>query len=108
MDEDFRQRLAHIVTQARGDMSQRDFGDKLEIAPGTIVGWERGQTIPNLENLAKLADLRGQFPEELLAELYGRTCGSDYPLEERVKVMTRAQLVELLTTLADQLKQKDL
>ncbi len=108
MDEDFRQRLALIVTQTRGDMNQRDFGAKLEVSQATLVGWERGQTIPTLENLAKLATLRGQLPEELLAELYGRTCGSDYPLEERVKIMTRAQLIELLTTLADQLKHKDL
>lgn len=89
-------------------MNQRDFGTKLDVSQATVVGWERGQNIPTLENLAKLATLRGQLPEELLAELYGRACGSDYPLEERVKIMTRAQLIELLNTLADQLRQKDL
>jgi transcriptional regulator with XRE-family HTH domain len=108
LDEDFRQRLALIVTQTRGDMNQRDFGAKLEVSQATVVGWERGQNIPTLENLAKLAALRGQLPEELLAELHGRTYGADYPLEERVKIMTRAQLIALLGMLAERLKEKDL
>lgn len=108
MDEDFRQRLALVVIQTRGDMNQRDFGAKLEVSQATVVGWERGQSIPTLDNLAKLATLRGQLPEEFLAELYGRTCSVDHPLEERVKIMTRAQLIELLNTLANQLRQNDL
>lgn len=108
MDEHFRQRLADIVTQARGDMNQRDFGEKLDVSQSAVVGWEKGTSVPNLENLAKLAALRGQLPEELLAELYGRVWTSDYPLEDRIKIMTSKQLVDLLSLLSVQLRQMDL
>lgn len=89
-------------------MNQRDFGEKLDVSQSTVVGWEKGSNIPTLENLAKLATLRGQLPEELLADLYGRTWASDYPLEERILMMTSKQLVDLLNLLSTQLRKMDL
>ncbi len=106
LNDDFRQRLSVVVNQARGDMNQRDFGAKLAVSQATVVGWERGQNIPTLENLFKLAALRGQLPEELLAELCGRSLDNNYPLEERVKIMTKTQLLDLLSTLSTQISSK--
>jgi len=100
------QQWADIVAKTRCDLNQRDFGAKLEVSQATIAAWERGQSVPNLDNLAKLAALRGQLPEELLAELYGRTYGADYPLEERVKIMNRTQLIALLSALANRLSER--
>jgi len=100
------QQWADIVAKTRCDLNQRDFGAKLEVSQAAIAAWERGQSVPNLDNLAKLAALRGQLPEELLAELYGRTYGADYPLEERVKIMNRTQLIALLSALANRLSER--
>jgi transcriptional regulator with XRE-family HTH domain len=106
VDEQFRQRFAHIVITARGHLNQREFGEQIDVSQSTVVGWERGNTIPNLENLAKLATLRGQLPEELLAELYGRACGAELSMEDRVRLMTKDQLIDLLGILSDQLRSR--
>jgi transcriptional regulator with XRE-family HTH domain len=108
VDELFRKNLARVVIEARGDSNQREFGEKLGISQSTVAGWEQGNNIPNLENLIKIARLRGQLPEELLAELFGRTCGEDIPLRERVQIMTRADLIDLLELIATQLKEENL
>jgi transcriptional regulator with XRE-family HTH domain len=104
MDEAFRKRLSDVISEIRGDLSQRDFAEKLGVAQSSVQGWEKGSNIPNLENLAKIASLRGQLPEELLAELYGRQYGVELPLEERVGGMTMKQLTNLLAILASRLQ----
>lgn len=66
-----------IVTQLRQDLGldQRSFGKRLGKSAGAVQGWEReaAGTFPDFDSLAAIAELRGQLPEELVAELYGRT-----------------------------------
>ena len=50
-----RQKLSEIIKTARGTMSQRAFGKLLGVSAIAVQLWERGDTVPDTENLAKLA-----------------------------------------------------
>jgi hypothetical protein len=54
--------------------------------------------------LAKIAAFRGQLPEQLLAELYGRAEPSHISISDLVEVMTQDQLIDLLTLISSKLK----
>lgn len=74
---DFRKKMRAIVLRLRQELEldQRSFGKKLGKSPGAVQGWEReaATTFPDFDSLAAIAELRGQLPEELVAELYDRT-----------------------------------
>jgi transcriptional regulator with XRE-family HTH domain len=72
MDKEFKERFSKRVRGLRGKRSQGDFAKLLEVSQPTIVGWESGANLPNLENLEKLAGLANEYPEMFLAKLYGR------------------------------------
>jgi len=68
-----RQRLAIVIRELRGERSQKEFSSILDVSQSTITNWESGRGgTPNLDNLEKIAKEKGQYPEVLLAELYGR------------------------------------
>ena len=68
-----RQRLATVIRELRGERSQKEFSSILDVSQSTITNWESGRGgTPNLDNLEKIAKEKGQYPEVLLAELYGR------------------------------------
>jgi hypothetical protein len=54
--------------------------------------------------LAKIASFRGQLPEQLLAELYGRAQPSHVNISDLVEVMNQEQLIDLLALIASKLK----
>ena len=74
---EFRKKMRAIVMQLRQslEMDQRSFGKRLGKSAGAVQGWERevAGTFPDFDSLAAIAELRGQLPEELVAELYERT-----------------------------------
>jgi transcriptional regulator with XRE-family HTH domain len=107
VDDKFRERLAEIVIQVRGEISQRDFAEQIGVSYSAIQSWEGKKHLPSFENLEKIAELRGKLPEELLAELYGRSFKADIPLEERLKIMSHDDLIDLLDKLAALLKKKN-
>jgi transcriptional regulator with XRE-family HTH domain len=48
-----RQKLSEIIKTARGTMSQRAFGKLLGVSATAVQLWERGDTVPDTENLGK-------------------------------------------------------
>lgn len=103
VDEAALQRLAQAVLQARGALSQRDFAKSMGVAQSSIQGWENAKNTPSLENLEKIARMRGQLPEEFVAFLYGRSIGYSLPLEEQISRMSCKQVATLMTAIADRL-----
>ncbi|PSB29960.1 hypothetical protein C7B82_10255 [Stenomitos frigidus ULC18] len=99
MDEGVLQRLATAVYAARGGRSQRVFAKVVGVSQSTVQAWENGKNIPNLENLEKLAEIRGELPEEFVAYLYGRVL-TESPLEQRVKGMARREIARLTRAIA--------
>ena len=64
-----RQKLSEIIKTARGTMSQRAFGKLLGVSATAVQLWERGDTVPDTENLGKLAARAGYTLEEFLSFL---------------------------------------
>lgn len=103
VDAEVRERFAKVMVEIKGKESQRDFCERLGISQGAFVYWKKGN-LPSLELLAKIAAFRGQLPEQLLAEVYGREQPSHVIVSALVEVMTQDQLIDLLALIANKLK----
>lgn len=88
MDEGFLGRLAIAVQEARGKMSQREFAEVLGVSQSTVQQWENGKNVPSVENLEKIARIKGMLVEDFVAYLYGRNRGvSSKDILDRIEVM---------------------
>ncbi len=107
MDKNFRDRFAKSVRELRGERSQGEFAKALGCSQATITGWEKGQNIPNLENLEKLAELANQLPEEFLANLYGRQISTAAApiLTDAIATMTCIEVSQVTMAIANRLAQ---
>jgi transcriptional regulator with XRE-family HTH domain len=105
VDEAALKRLADAVRELRGDRSQREFGEIIGVAQSTVAGWEGGKNTPNLENIEKLANIRGQTPEDFVAYLYGRGFNQSYSTERLMMMLSRAEKANLLRAIADEFSQ---
>ena len=103
VDAEVRNRFIKVLLELKGSESQRDFSERLGISQGALSYWNKGN-LPTLEMLAKIAAFRGQLPEQLLAELYGRAEPSHISVTDLVEVMTQDQLIDLLTLISSKLK----
>ncbi|WP_041623493.1 helix-turn-helix domain-containing protein [Oscillatoria nigro-viridis] len=72
MNAEAKKKLIEIVKLARGSMSQRAFGKLLGVSATAVQLWEKGQSIPDTENLAQISVRAGFTLEELLAHLEGK------------------------------------
>jgi transcriptional regulator with XRE-family HTH domain len=61
-----RKKLGEIAKKARNTMSQRAFATFLGVSYTTVQAWEKGESVPDIENLANIADRAGYTIEELL------------------------------------------
>ncbi len=66
MDLEAKKRLIEVVKMARGSMSQRAFGKLLGVSATAVQLWEKGESIPDTQNLANIASRAGYTMEELL------------------------------------------
>ncbi len=103
VDAEVRNRFIKVLSELKGSESQRDFAERLGISQGALSYWNKGN-LPTLEMLTKIAAFRGQLPEQLLAELYGRAEPSHISISDLVEVMTQDQLIDLLTLISSKLK----
>jgi transcriptional regulator with XRE-family HTH domain len=96
MNQEFKERLKLILTelleqyrrQSGGKMSQQVFADILGINQSGLSEYLNCKRVPTLIQLERLASARSQNPEELLADLYGRSLGSSIiPIEEQIRSM---------------------
>jgi transcriptional regulator with XRE-family HTH domain len=65
------ERLATLVLELRGDLSQRQFAKKLGVSFSAVQSWEARMSWPGTENLRKLAKLKGWSFEDLQTYLEG-------------------------------------
>ncbi|NJP11683.1 MAG: helix-turn-helix domain-containing protein [Leptolyngbyaceae cyanobacterium RU_5_1] len=103
VDEKVLQRYAEVVKQARGKRSQREFSELLEVSQSTVHNWENAKNAPDLDGIEKIARIRGQLPEELITEIYGRQ--SETSLQERISLMNNRELAWLMTLIAQKLSE---
>jgi len=106
VDQKFRDRFAQVIVELRGNEPQRSFCQRLGISQASVSAWERG-SLPTIDSFVKIATLRGQYPEEFMAELYNRN-PTDLDLVDRADIMTKTQLIDFLEVLVTKLKEKEL
>lgn len=75
MNLEARERLIQIIKKARGKTSQRAFGKLLGVSATAVQLWEKGETVPDTENLIQIAERAGYSLQELLAYLEGKPLG---------------------------------
>jgi transcriptional regulator with XRE-family HTH domain len=66
-------------------MSQRAFGKLLGVSATAVQLWERGDTVPDTENLGKLAARAGYTLEEFLGFLDGNPVSQAPEINDIVK-----------------------
>ena len=102
-----REKLVQIVKKARGSMSQRAFSKLLGVSATAVQLWEKGETIPDTDNLRQIAEYAGYSLEDLLLYLRGKPIGEPVDqLDQTLKWLETApvsDLVVLLHAVADKL-----
>ena len=79
------ERLAKLVKELRSSQSQHQFAKKLGVSRSSITFWESGQAWPEVENLEKLAALKGWNLSDLQMYLVNGDSPEyehTYPLEQ--------------------------
>lgn len=104
MDEGVLKKLAVAVQEARGDRSQREFSKLLGVSQSTVQQWENGKNVPSLENLEKIARMKGMLVEDFVAYLYERTRGiTSKDILDRIEVMPSRDFAQILHVIGDRL-----
>ena len=104
VNEGFFAKLAVAVQEARGKLSQREFAEVLGVSQSTVQQWENGKNVPSLENLEKIARIKGMLVEAFVAYLYGRTGGlTSKDILDRVEVMPSQDFAQVLRVMADRM-----
>lgn len=74
MNYEQRQRLGTLIKELREEagMSQRQYAaKKLDCSYAALRSWEQGESVPGLENMERIADLKGWTLSQLLDYVRG-------------------------------------
>lgn len=97
MNLEAKKKLIEVVKMARGSMSQRAFAKLLGVSATAVQLWEKGDTIPDTENLAKIAAKAGYTMEELLNYIGAKPLPETSDLNEIIKQIKSMPLSEVAT-----------
>ncbi len=82
--------LGQKIKKIRGNLSPTEFAKRVGIKPSLIASYERGERLPSLASLERLANYEGVSIEELLgldeAPLYKLTPGEERVLSQLRKL----------------------
>ena len=78
-------RLAGVIKELRGTLSQNQFSKKLGVGRSTVNFWESGQAYPDPSNLQKLAHLKAWSLEELQSYLLHGELPTEDPVEQMLR-----------------------
>ena len=99
-----REKLIEIIKLARGSMSQRAFGKLLGVSATAVQLWEKGETIPDTENLVQIAKRAGYTLEELLSCLGGKPVAEPSDIAQilrQIKFMPLNQVAMIIQAAAE-------
>ena len=103
------EKLIEIIKKARGSMSQRGFGKLVGVSATAVQLWEKGETIPESDNLAKIAALAGYKIDDLVACLEGKVVSETSDLDwilAKIKVMPLSQVAMISRAVADRISEE--
>jgi transcriptional regulator with XRE-family HTH domain len=106
VDLEARKKLIEVVKLARGSMSQRGFGKLLGVSATAVQLWEKGESIPDTQNMAQIAARAGYTMEELLNYL-GVKPQAEFSdvnqIVKQIKVMPLSQVATIGKAVMDRL-----
>ncbi len=105
MDER-RRRLSGFIKELRGDISLRELARRLDVSVGTVEAWEKGRSLPDLDNLYRLASYAGMTPDSLLLFLDNGHCPDLLNADQiagRIRVMDGPDVAVIARALIDRL-----
>ncbi|MBD2664480.1 hypothetical protein B6N60_03804 [Richelia sinica FACHB-800] len=95
MELEARNKLIEVVKIARGSMSQRAFGKLLGVSATAVQFWEKGESVPDIQNLAQIAARAGYTMEELLNYLGMKPIAETTDVNQMVKHIKSMPLSEV-------------
>jgi transcriptional regulator with XRE-family HTH domain len=101
-----KERLTEVVLKARGTMSRRAFSKLLGVSPTAVLLWERGETMPETDNMAQIAARAGYTLEGLLSYLEGKPGPQPTDLDQilrQIQFMPLQQVAAIGHAVADRL-----
>ncbi|MBW4567618.1 MAG: helix-turn-helix domain-containing protein [Tolypothrix carrinoi HA7290-LM1] len=104
MNTEARKKLIEIVKKTRGTMSQRAFAKLLGVSTTAVQSWERGDSVPDTENLAKIAARASYTLEQLLAYLDGKSLPENSEFStilKQIKYMPLSQVAQIAQAAAE-------
>ena len=66
-----REKLAQTLLNLRGSKSRRAFARELGVTATAVIGWENTASVPDRENLTKIAIMAGYSLDDFIAYLEG-------------------------------------
>lgn len=99
-------RLSKLIKDLKGDGSLRELARRLDLAVGTVENWEKGRSLPDLDNLYKLAAFAGMPADALVRYLDGDSLPDPYSLEQiagRIRAMDKADIPIVAQAFMDRL-----
>lgn len=107
MDLEAKKKLADVIKTARGDsMSQRTFAKLLGVSYTTVQLWEKGESIPDIANLANIADRAGYTIEELLNYIGVKPQPNPSDVNQilkQIRVMPLSEVAQVVQAIASRL-----
>jgi transcriptional regulator with XRE-family HTH domain len=112
MNIEFKERLRGILLElldqkkkeSGGKISQRVFAELVGMNQSVLSDYLNCKRVPTMGPLELIALARSQNPEELLADLYGRSLGSSTsPIEEQIRSLDAAAKFNLMKVLVMEL-----
>lgn len=91
-----RKKLSEIARAARGTMSQRAFAKFLGVSYTTVQAWERGDSVPDLQNLAKITERADYSIEELFSDLGLKPASKPSDVAVIVRQINKMPLTDVL------------
>ena len=91
-------RLTTLVQNLRGSLSQGQFAKKLGVNRSTVTSWESREAYPEVDNLQKLANLKGWTLEEIQFYLLQGELPTEDPLEQilrKIRTLPSESLVQV-------------
>lgn len=103
MDIEARERFAQVVAELRAGRSYRSFALLLGVSHPTVKAWENMEGVPDLENLEKVATMRGVSLDEFRRWLENEPTPLQKLISE-IKVIPSKNLPEILKIIAERLE----
>lgn len=97
VDLEAKKKVIEVVKMARGSMSQRAFAKLLGVSATAVQLWEKGDNIPDIGNLAKIAAKAGYTMEEVLNYIGAKPLQEPSDLNDIIKQIKSMPLSEVAT-----------